>query len=474
MKKDYGLIITYILLFCFFAAFVFISFISEGSYYGGDSYNHYFFSRYAVNHPEFLLNAWAKPLFTLLSCPFAHFGFTGMMIFNITAGMLSVLCAIMIARELQYSNLYLIIILCSFAPAFNMLLFSGMTEVTFALLLTATVLAFIKKKFIAAAIVISFIPFVRSEGIVFIPWLFALLLYMKQYKALPFLVTGIFIYSLAGGLVLNDFFWFIHLNPYQLSTDLYGHGSPFFYILKTGRTFGYIIAFLALSGGMLLIAGLFRKRRSVIFLHEVFLIAVPALIYFLMHSVLWWKGWMSVLGDERFMAGIAPLIAILGLKTFGFLSSLVKNKWFLVYPVAFIISIFIIYNSLLVNNLPVKINGDDQIVKEAVIWFQKSKYKNSKVVYYNPIVPVLLNRNPFDRNVIQEKVNDAEIPEKGLKKNSVIIWDSHFGLNEGKLSADKLKADTNLTFLAEFRPDEQYRHLYGHDMVAMVFVVNKQ
>ena len=185
-------IATYTVLIAVFVVFVILSFLSEGGFYGGDSYNHYFLSRYAFKYPVFFLDNWAKPLFTVLSSLFAQFGFHGMMIFNIIAGILACFFAIKTALELKYMNSVLLVFFICFAPVFTMLLFSGMTEIVFALLLISSVYYFIKEKYIISAIIISFIPFIRAEGLVFIPWFMILLVIKKQYKAIPFLISGIF------------------------------------------------------------------------------------------------------------------------------------------------------------------------------------------------------------------------------------------------------------------------------------------
>ena len=53
----------------------------------GDSVHHYLFARYAPLHPALFMDHWAKPLYVLLACPFAQFGFVGAKIFNVLAMM---------------------------------------------------------------------------------------------------------------------------------------------------------------------------------------------------------------------------------------------------------------------------------------------------------------------------------------------------------------------------------------------------
>ena len=55
---------------------------STGILESGDGIQHYQIARYAWQHHELFLHSWGKPLFTLLSSPFAQLGIWGMTIFN--------------------------------------------------------------------------------------------------------------------------------------------------------------------------------------------------------------------------------------------------------------------------------------------------------------------------------------------------------------------------------------------------------
>ena len=59
-----------------------VAIFTNGTGDAGDSVQHYLFSKSAFKHPELFLDHWAKPIFVLLSAPFAQLGFVGMKIFN--------------------------------------------------------------------------------------------------------------------------------------------------------------------------------------------------------------------------------------------------------------------------------------------------------------------------------------------------------------------------------------------------------
>src|ERR1700751_4484090 len=75
-----------VVLFIYFST---LAYLSKGSHGGGDCYAHYKIAHYAFKYPRLFLDLWGKPVFTLLSSPFAQFGFIGIKIFNILCALAS-------------------------------------------------------------------------------------------------------------------------------------------------------------------------------------------------------------------------------------------------------------------------------------------------------------------------------------------------------------------------------------------------
>ena len=88
------------LLVASFSYLLFAAFQSEGSYGGADSFMHYYFAKYAFEQPHLLLDHWGKPLFTLMSAPFAQLGFIGIRVFNILCGLSAAWLAFSSSRKL--------------------------------------------------------------------------------------------------------------------------------------------------------------------------------------------------------------------------------------------------------------------------------------------------------------------------------------------------------------------------------------
>ena len=202
-----------------FVLLLVLSFFSQGYYGGTDNINHYFLSRYSWTYPNLFLNPWGRPLYTILSSPFAQFGFQGIKVFNVILGTLSAWLLMKTARELKVKPSWLAIIILCFTPLYMIMLFTAMTEIVFSFVFICSLYLFFSKRFIAAAIVISFLPFARSEGYFMIPVIFLGLVLRREWKAIPFLGLGFVVFSLLGAYQFKDLLWVIRNNPCLLYTS---------------------------------------------------------------------------------------------------------------------------------------------------------------------------------------------------------------------------------------------------------------
>jgi hypothetical protein len=130
----------------------------------GDSITHYLYARHAPQHPMAFFNHWAKPLFLLLAAPWAQFGFVGIKLFNLVVSILAALLTHLAARRIGLANNWIVPVVYLLTPLQFVLTFSGLTEPLFALLLAAGLLLFVSNRVLVAAMVVSFLPFVRSAA----------------------------------------------------------------------------------------------------------------------------------------------------------------------------------------------------------------------------------------------------------------------------------------------------------------------
>lgn len=309
-----GKLVALLLLAALYLTSLTVAFLTENTYDGGDSIYHYLFAHFAFQHPENLLNAWAKPFFTLLASGPAQGGFLGMKLFQCTVVAASAWLAYLLARALQLPWPALAIVLCYGAPDYFRIQFSGLTEPLFGLVLVgATVLAAYNKPS-WSALTVSWLPFVRSEGFILLGLWGVYLLWQRQWKALPLLGLGYGAYSVVGGIFLGNFGWISSSNPYLVNSQ-YGSGRWTHFLEHIPTLLGWIPTALALLGGMLMVGRMLRRSSWAqrLFRVELLLVYGSITVFILFHSVAWALGMFSSFGMTRVLTVLTPFFAIVSL-----------------------------------------------------------------------------------------------------------------------------------------------------------------
>ncbi|MDD4109890.1 MAG: hypothetical protein PHH93_14330, partial [Prolixibacteraceae bacterium] len=228
--------------YIFFTIFILIQvflLLFNGSTYGGaDNIGHYQIARYSFKYPELFLDLWGKPVYTTLVAPFTLYGYKAAKAFNLILTLLTLWMSSKITDHLFPGRSVFAIILIAFSPVYFLLAISCLTEILFSFVLIAAIFLFIKNRYSLSAVVISFIPFIRTEGFIILP-VFALAFLLKRSHLSVFLLfTGTLIYSLTGYFVSGDILWVVNQMPYSLGESIYGSGRLFHFIEKSPDIFG--------------------------------------------------------------------------------------------------------------------------------------------------------------------------------------------------------------------------------------------
>ena len=203
----------------FFFLCLFIAFFYEGTGDSGDSISHFLYAQYAFKHPENFFNHWAKPLFVLFSAPFAQFGFIGIKVFNSLNASLTLYFTYKIAKKFQIPNAWLVILILATCSMYFTLIFSGLTEHFSALLLVIAIYLYLNERYITPTIILSFLPFVRSEGLLIIGITVLYLIFKKKYRYILLLPVGHIVYSIAGYGIHRDFLWVFNKISYIIDSS---------------------------------------------------------------------------------------------------------------------------------------------------------------------------------------------------------------------------------------------------------------
>jgi hypothetical protein len=476
-------LLTVVLGFLFLLFFG-LSFFAQGTFDAGDGIRHYLVSRYSWKHPDLLLYSWGKPFFTLISSPFSQFGLIGVNFFNILCALISSLLCFKIAKRLNLNYSILVVFFLCFSPIYFPTMNSGLTEPLFGLILITGIYLMFENKYFLATLIISFLPFVRTEGNLILPFFFCVLLYRKKYFYIPMLAFGTIAYSFIGFLYYKDILWIKNQNPYTGSNaDIYGKGELMHFLNNHNLIWGTALYSLFIFGCFAVVIKLFlsfkkanwAETKNSLLPEELFLVYGSFIVYFVAHSIFWWKGLAGSLGLIRVLAGIMPCSALICLRGFNFamLPFFKRNKYIERIIIALCL-FFVVYSPFKHDYFPYKLDNEQAVIKEAGDWFKASPYKDQKVYYLYPLLAHVLNVDSFDPENVGELWGlYPSIKAYGIDvvpDSTIIFWDGHFGPNECRIPLDTIMNDSRFELLKKFSPVVPFKVLGGYDFDVYAFI----
>ena len=448
IKHRYYLICQVIVL----ALFFFYTELSEAGLNDGDSITHYFISRYSWQYPHLFLDNWGKPFFVLLSSPFAQFGYRGIQVFNIICAVFSgwfcYRTADLLGIKFPFTAPFFLITL----PVYFIAIPSGLTEILFGLVLILSIYFLLKNQNLAAAILISFLPFCRSEGLLLIPLFGIMLLIREKYKIIPFLGTAYLVYSLVGWHYFHDLLWVMHTNPYH-GVDIYGHGPLMYFVNANRLIFGNVcgILFLIATAGYFLRKKPDTKIEIEKLNFERIIIWGTVLVYFIAHSIFWYKGLFGSAGMWRVMAAIAPAFVLIAMRGLTTGTSFFENRKWIYYPLWIFMIGFVIYHPVSSLDLPQHLDERKTTIKKACDWVKENGLATRKIYFSDPFIKLLLELNPFDDKISKELMYvDRQNFGSDMEPKSIIIWDAGLGKHEDQIPLVKLEDTTRFKILKSF------------------------
>lgn len=460
--------ILYSLLAGFLVYFIYLINTYTNTFGGGDNFVHYRVSRFAFDYPRLFMDHWGKPLFTALSAPFTYIGgYKGMQIFNILCVLLSSFFVYKIGRKLNLNGAFIAPLLVLSAPYFFLITTTGMTECFCAFALIFSVYLFLYERYLLAAIAVSFLPFARTEGFLFIGVFAFCLVLRKQWKALPFLLLGFVFYGIIGVFHYGDFFWLITQNPYRGAADIYNHGEWDHYLVNSTEIFGPFLAWLSLAGLLVSLIYVFLKRIK---WSTFFLLSGCAILYFVAHSVAWWLGKGGALGLFRIVTVITPLMAVFALFSIDLV--LHKVKWPVARMIpALVLGYFVIKAPFNKGFEKYDAGWEEKVYDKVIAYLEETNLVDRYIVYPNAYLTFKMDLDPFDETVSKEWVYDRDEPSKLFDPGTIFLWDSHLGPNEGGVLEEELEADKRLNHITTIYPDEPFEVLGGRMFEVRVYEI---
>lgn len=474
LKAFPGKYLHWIVLLLLAITVVILTVFSEGYPGGADNINHYFISRYSFKYPHLFFESWGRPLYTFISSPFAQFGFLSVKLLNVFLGLCTAYVAYLIAKRIEIKPAFFVMILVIFTPQYCEMLPTSLTEILFSFMLVFAGYLFFTEKYILSALIISFLPFARSEGIIMFPVFFLAFLLKGKWRAIPFLITGFLVLSIAGTFFFKDFFWIITKFPYPLHHEIYQTRGPLFHFVNSWRfIFGAPVLILTLAGIARLLLEFIKKRCS--FKSETFyiilLILVPSAGYFVFHSFLYWQAMGGSIGLVRVIAGVLPLGAIIALMGYQWISEKLYHEPWQKIGIMIVTTIAVIIFCFRTYPFPVKLNPEERLIKNTTEWVKEKRLANHKIIFTDLNVPFFLDLDPYDgKRCAQKWFVDHKDPFPYVHDSAVFIWDSHFGPNECSVPLDSLMQNPYYKLLNVFLPDGELKTYGGYDYMVCVFL----
>ena len=463
--------LTYIGIALCFVIMCLIALFATGTGDDGDSVAHFIYSRDAFLYPKYFFNHWAKPLFVLISAPFAQFGLVGVKLMNVLALTLSLILTYQLARNWRIPHAWL-------APFFVVAqhrvlthTLSGLTEPLFALVLVYCVWLYQREKYFWATLLVSFLPFVRSEGLIIFCVLIVYLTIRRKWQLLPLLAVGHIVYAFAGNWSHKSLLWVFNAMPYGTLEHVWGVGKWNHFILEMPWVTGGFVYFILVVG---LLAGLIRlitflRNKDTFDMNELWLSYGIFVAYFIAHSLFWALGIFGSEGLMRVMLCVAPMIGLICARGAGLITEGVTRRFPKVrigYLNALLVALVGLFLYL---NLRWKIDFNlhpSQLTQvEAAKKYKQKIDKEGYTLYTESMyVDILFGVNPFDdprqRN-IQQIIKREPVPEK-----SIMVWENIFAGGMSAIPFEMILHDKRFKLIDTFTHED---FIWGGQFSTLIF-----
>ena len=453
--------------------------VSDGIAEKGDGIQHYMIARYSWLHPRLFVEHWGKPLFTLLASPFAQLGYAGMACFNALVEILTGFFAIRVLRRAGGIAQLTFPLLVMLSPQYAQLVVNGMTEVLFGLLTVLTVYLLFEKRYVLAALMVSFTPFSRPEYALFLPMVALWIVWCKQWKALPWLGVGFVVYGFVGGLLIGDPLWYWYGDPYHVDNDTYGSGDLFHFVDHARQIFGQPLLVLGLLACAIWPVLYWRSkelRNTLLLLAAV--CAVPVFATLGLHSLIWWKGTFGSAGLWRVVATVVPIAALFtGYVLISAAAILLPGQRLQAALGAVVVVALAGWGWSDLHSeteLPFHANEEQWMLDEAGDSVKRLRKEGMRVHSTHPFIAFRAGLDQFDTLQYIAQYGFPTPIQRGwnTRPGDLMVWESKYGPNESYIPIDSLLADEQFALRKVVCSNNSYRAIGQQPQEVMVFSMN--
>lgn len=467
MTEDFKKQLFYIILTGIVLIQVFLLLFNGDSYVGADNMSHFQTARYSFKYPELFLDLSGKPVYSTLLAPFTLFGYNIAKAFNLIVAVLTFLLTVKLSDKIFKSYSNNIIILIAFSPVYFFLMINCFPEVLFSLFTVVALYLFIKNRFYLSAIVLSFVPFICFEGIILLPIFAFVYLLKRAYWPILLLSAGTVFYTIIGFFTFGDWLWILHKMPDSINQNINEGVNLSHFLINSNFIFG--LPFL-----ILLILGLFQWIIQII---RNFSMKDENTVYFILVSGSW-LAYFAVLVSgvfrrnndselTRAIGAITPLAALTSIKGIQFISEKIKDRKIVTGIISSlaVIQIFLLF---LNYDIPSKSTPVEELIKKSTAYVKQADFAG-KVCYFDPEMIFQLGIDPYDSSKCIKGTRDKNQPSNSLEWGDLLVWDAHFGPNEGNVQLENLEKDPFLKKMETFYIPEQDKAKNGDNYSIQIF-----
>lgn len=344
VAKDLGNVTVIILTAALAVIYFVFSIFSDGFYQHDEVGN--FMAAQRIWHDELLqiLGANTKAGYRLLYALPAMGGFAFLKFFNSAVAAGTVYFSYRLLTKLGSKNKLLIFFILGLQPLWFMLAFRNYAELTVAFLLVMGTLQFFNKKYIWAALIISYVAFTRQEYHLISGLLFLVLAFKKEWIAAVLTGTFTVLQNVIGWILTGDILYLPNkvMEYSEKITGIWPKQGFDHYLTMSNVIFGSIAItlFFAYIGVLIL-----KKKKPNWY------ILVPMALIFLLNCAFQAETFTVGPGNGgnlRYLITIAPLLGILGVLAIDEILDFGKRHLLLVFliPIAVLVYMFQSYAHL--------------------------------------------------------------------------------------------------------------------------------
>jgi hypothetical protein len=457
-RNSYAALLALVFLFLVYLG---VALQAEAPAGGQDSWNHYLFARWCLKHPILMLDLWGKPFFTIVAAPFAQFGIQAVYAMNMGATLLTAWVTYMCGKRLAMRNAWMLILLFGLQPVVLANFHSALTEPTNGLILAIVVYLFCTHRYFWALFVASFLPIIRTEGLVLIAALLPFMMLKGKLKYLPVLLSGSVLFAVLAAVISGEWDYFISHNPYfkfesEGKFDP-GSGSFWHYLQAQKSITGFWVTLLIVITIFFILDYLYSryKNRTPHEMSQLVLWLFLPLIgsYFFAHSFIWYAGMMGSHGLIRVFMVVSPVVALTAHYSLHRIMSLdirILNQAF-----KFITCILGFLLAFSGAGFPMPWSGKTTISgyqgsglwMEALEATQKLGFDSFVLVHQLPELNVHLDLDPFEapEHIQKGKTQylwslDTREGYDWFPSNTVILWDNFHARRDAPMPLDTLRS----------------------------------